>query len=260
MFAIVLEREPTKLEALPATLTAWTLAAGAFAAAALLIYFIAYLVRPPKVAGAEPAPPLWRTLLAVVLFGGLLAFVPAGLVRLAPRLGLTGVTELLTPPTPAQKAGWYALVFVAACAAVAVLVPVFRNLSRLRLRRIWALAKLSFKEAVRRRVLWAFAALILVVLFASWFLDYKPEDQVRNYVRVTYWAMAPLLLLAAGLLASFSIPDDLKRQTMHTIITKPVERFEIVLGRCLGYVMLMSLVLFGLTAAGLVYVARGVVP
>ena len=44
-----------------------------------------------------------------------------------------------------------------------------------------------------------------------------------------------LLLFPAALLAAFSIPNDIKNQNIYTIVTKPVERFEIVLGRFLGY-------------------------
>ena len=41
-----------------------------------------------------------------------------------------------------------------------------------------------------------------------------------------------VLLISVGmLLAAFSIPTDIKNLTIHTIVTKPVERFEIVLGR-----------------------------
>src|SRR5207302_7365335 len=107
-----------------------------------------------------------------------------------------------------------------------------------------------------RRILWTFSAFLLVFLFASWFIDYKPEDQVRNYVRVVYWAMTPLMLLTAGLLAAFSIPADVRNQTIHTIVTKPVERFEIVVGRFLGFMFLMSLVLCVMTGVSLLYVFR----
>jgi hypothetical protein len=70
--------------------------------------------------------------------------------------------------------------------------------------------------------------------------------------------MTPLLLMTAGLLAAFSIPADIKSQTMHTIVTKPVERFEIILGRFIGYNLLMTMVLVVMSVLGLVYVARGV--
>jgi hypothetical protein len=72
--------------------------------------------------------------------------------------------------------------------------------------------------------------------------------------------MSVFLLLIAGLLASFGIPNDLKTQTMYTIVTKPVERFEIVLGRCLGYTGLMTVLLFAMSLLSLIYVARGIDP
>jgi hypothetical protein len=72
--------------------------------------------------------------------------------------------------------------------------------------------------------------------------------------------MTPLLLFAAVILASFSIPTDIKQQTIHTITTKPVERFEIVLGRFLGFLGLMTLVLVVMTCISLLYVLRGIDP
>jgi ABC-type transport system involved in multi-copper enzyme maturation permease subunit len=143
---------------------------------------------------------------------------------------------------------------------VAVCVPFVRAIPRWRLRRIWALARLSFKEAIRRRILWVFSILLLIFLFGSWFIPSKPEDQVRSYVQVVFWVMTFLLLLAAGLLASFSIPTDIRSQTIHTVLTKPVERFEIVLGRFLGYGALLSLVLVAASGLSLVYVLREVDP
>src|SRR5205085_3282208 len=53
---------------------------------------------------------------------------------------------------------------------------------------------------------------------------------------------------------AFSIPNDLRSQTMHTIVTKPVERFEVVLGRFLGYAGLATLVLLGLRAIAVILI------
>jgi hypothetical protein len=147
-----------------------------------------------------------------------------------------------------------------ACALIAVLLPFLANVVHLRARRIWALARLSFKEAIRRKVLWVFLVLLLVLLFASWFIQSKSEDQVRTYMQVVSFSMSVLLLLVAGLLASFGIPTDMKQQTIHTILTKPVERFEIVVGRFLGYMMLLTLVLIAVSAVSLLYVLRGIDP
>src|SRR5262249_39448136 len=69
-----------------------------------------------------------------------------------------------------------------------------------------------------------------------------------------------LLLVTAVLVSAFSIPNDIKQQTIHTIVTKPVERFEVVLGRFLGFLGLMTLVLVFMTAVSLLYVLRGIDP
>jgi hypothetical protein len=145
-----------------------------------------------------------------------------------------------------------------ASAIFAVLVPILADLTLLSPRRVWAVARLSFKEAVRRKILWVFLALLLIVLFGSWFIPHKPEDQVRNYVQVVFLAMAVLMLLAALLIASFGIPDDIRSQTIHTVLTKPVQRFEIFLGRFLGYALLMTAALVVVSGFSLLYVLRNI--
>src|SRR5207302_6488030 len=148
--------------------------------------------------------------------------------------------------------------FASACAVLAVALPLLADLFSLHWswRRIWALTRLSFKEAVRRKVLWVFAAFLLIVLFASWFMPFKYEDQVRNYVAVVYLASAILFLFAASLLAAFSLPADMKNQTIHTIVTKPVERFEVVAGGFLGFILLLTVVLAVVSGVGLLYMVR----
>jgi ABC-type transport system involved in multi-copper enzyme maturation permease subunit len=271
MFALVIEQghEPFKFEHFPETLQSWVLVAGGFAALGLLIWLLIKLLNYLMGVQQERQWSLANRLLAILLGGVVLTLLPATLQGLWNTMNWVDPASQAPPPPH-----WYdplqiqlqmpysqlLLLFGAGCALTAILVPVILNVRQLRWRRIWALAKLSFKEALRRRVLWAFSFLLVMFLFASWFLPYKPEDQVRNYVRAVYWTMTPLLLFTAGLLAAFSIPADLRNQTMHTIVTKPVERFEIILGRFLGFTMLMTLVLIVMNLLSLVYVARGVDP
>ena len=54
-------------------------------------------------------------------------------------------------------------------------------------------------------------------------------------------------LLAFKLRLTDANPD----QTIHTVVTKPVEKFEIVLGRTFGYVGLATVILLGLSAVSL---------
>ncbi len=262
---IVLEREPLQWADLPGMLASWAQDAGGFAFFGLLVYIAVALARR---ANAKDGPAAWP---AVLLTAVLCACLSGALFGAGRSLNL--VDWFNTPPEarnqqvqrndqlpteqrPTTALGVWADRLVTAGGVVALigfLVPFGRDLSRLRFRRIWALAKLSYKEAVRRKVLWVFLAFLLIFLFPpKWFFPIKPEDEVRTYVSVIYWAMTPLLLLTAAVLAAFSIPNDLRNQTIHTIVTKPVERFEIVLGRSLGYTLLVTVVLGALTAASLV--------
>jgi ABC-type transport system involved in multi-copper enzyme maturation permease subunit len=249
-------QEPIRLEDLPGQLQTWLLAAGGFAAVALAAWVLARLLGGPGPARDERRWSAKQWVLLVLLGGVLVALLPTGMTRLWQTLGWSKPTDA---KASAEGQGLALLLnFAAACALMAVLLPVLLNLGRLRWRRIWALAKLSFMEAIRRRVLWVFSLLLLVFLFASWFFPYKPEDQVRTYVQTVYLVMTALLLITAGLLAAFGLPADLRNQTIHTIVTKPVERFEIILGRFLGYSLVMSLVLVAMGILSLGYVARGI--
>src|SRR5438132_68677 len=156
---------------------------------------------------------------------------------------------------PHAAIGWVQTVGTVAALALLVLHAVCTRLSA---RRIWALARVSLKEAIRSRVVLIFSLMALIFLFADWFVPYKPEHQLRNYVRAVYWSMPPLFLLTAGLLGAFSIPNDLRSQAMFTIVTKPVERMEIVIGRFLGYGLLLTAGMAVLSVLSLLYLVRGV--
>jgi hypothetical protein len=121
---------------------------------------------------------------------------------------------------------------------------------------VWAIAKLSFKEALRSQFLWLFLLIFLPFLFpAQWFRTIRPGDELRVTVERMDLALTLLVLIPAVLLASFyGIPNDVKNLNIYTVVSKPVERFEIVLGRFIGYVSLMTLVLIGLTGVGLVLI------
>jgi ABC-type transport system involved in multi-copper enzyme maturation permease subunit len=261
MFAVglELERDPLQWAELPLALKNWVQHAGLVAAIGLFIFCLAYLIQ-----GGLRRQPLTRfgQVIAVLACLSFATYLPSfGLFWL---LGGTEplrplVEQPVTPTHPFFTSVGDVLFFIGGLFAItAVALPLVVDFPRLRLGRIGALARLSLKEAFRKKVIWAFAVIAVIFLFAGWFLDSKPEDQLRNYVRVIYWSLPLLFLLVAGWLGAFSIPTDVKNQSIHTIVTKPVERFEIVLGRFFGYGILLTMGLAILAAIGLLYVVRGV--
>lgn len=128
-------------------------------------------------------------------------------------------------------------------------------------RRLWAIARFSIIEALRKKVLWGFGILLLLFLFGSWFISSsRAETQWSTYVNIVYFILMALTLVTASTVACFSIPNDIRLQSIHTIVTKPVQKFEIVLGRILGLVLLLTVVLLVAALLSLLYIVRGVDP
>jgi ABC-type transport system involved in multi-copper enzyme maturation permease subunit len=250
MFAVLaLERDPMRIQEVPSQLMLWIQSAGGWAAIGVLAWLLFGYTRMRDVDRARIIPWhswLFRASVLVAIVGYLIAGASLLLAQF-PKITFSLATY--------QS---YGFTIGGAGALIAAGLPFATRFSSLRFRRIWALALLSFKEAIRNRVLYGFSALLLVFLFGSWFIPHKAEYQVRSYVGVVYWVMKILLLVTAVILAAFSIPTDIRRQTIHTIITKPVERFEILLGRFLGFAGLMTLVLLLMTTVSIIYVLRGV--
>jgi hypothetical protein len=260
--ALSLERDPAQIKDLVPGVQTWAMEVGVFATVGLICWLL-FRRRSHRGQVGEPWPAAVRTFFTLLVLGTLFSYLAVGALRLPSLIDVVKayfrdkpIPELSSTLSPAER---ILLTVAGGCAVLAVLLPLLVDVLRLRWRRIWALARLSFKEAIRSRVLWGFSAMLLLFLFGSWFIPYdelKPEDQVRNYITLVYWGMVPLLLFVASLLAASSIPTDVRLQTIHTVVTKPVERFELILGRFLGYGVLMSLVLIVMTSVSLLYVIR----
>jgi hypothetical protein len=251
-------REPLRSTDLLPSILSWVQAMGGWAAFGLVLWLlIGYL--PMRAADRARIPRWKKAVMTVLIIAMFLAYLPL------PVFWFLDLRDWLRNEASVRSVrGWnvraISLTAGGVCTLVAVLLPLLANFPHERLRRIGGLARLSFKEALRSRVLYAFAGFIVIFLFAGWFIPYKPETQVSAYVNVMFTPMRVLLCVAAALIAGFSIPTDLKNQTIHTIVTKPVERFEIVLGRFLGFSALLTLVLVVVTLGSLLYVVRGVDP
>jgi hypothetical protein len=265
--SLVMDREPMTWAQMPAAIAMWLQNAGGVAA-----FGVALVVIAGSLSRDTQESPLWNLSQAIrplmgalktcvfIAGAGYLVLMLAWLGNLMriPRL------EFLVPHTaPGQtlNAGDYLMSICGGLALFVALTPIMFDLAtRISWGRIWAIAMLSWKEAVRGRVIWVFGAMAIVFLFADWFVTYKPENQLRNYVRVVYWSMTPLFLLTAGLLGSFSIPNDVRNNSIHTIVTKPVEKFEVVLGRFVGYACLLTVGLLVVSLVSLIYLVREINP
>lgn len=124
-------------------------------------------------------------------------------------------------------------------------------------RRVWALACLAVKESIRRRVLVGFLVFVVILLFASWFLDPNSVEPARLYMGFVLTASSYLVLLLVLFLSVFSLPADIRSRTLHTVMTKPVRHSEVVLGRMLGFILIGTGLLVVMGVISYVFVVRG---
>lgn len=124
-------------------------------------------------------------------------------------------------------------------------------------RRVTALGWLAFKESIRRRVIVAFGLFVVVLLFAGWFLDNRGDRAAEMYLNFVLTATTYLILVAGVVLSTFSLPADIRDRTIFTVVSKPVRRHEIVLGRVFGFMGTGTVLIAAMGVVSYLFVDRG---
>ena len=108
--------------------------------------------------------------------------------------------------------------------------------------RIAAIGKNTFTELVRQKVFYFLLLFALLVIGNSAFvskLSFQEEFQMLKDVALG--AMTVFLCLLAILTTAMLLPRDLEDRTIFTILSKPVPRYEYLLGKLLGVLILLTL-------------------
>jgi ABC-type transport system involved in multi-copper enzyme maturation permease subunit len=258
---LLLDREPLGLANLGGLALAWLQDAGGFAALGLAVYLLLAMLSPTdQPASARLRMPVtrWMVIMAVLCLFTYAALVAIWIMGIGkppdpPKLQV-GESIKYVPPKVEPYLQPMLLALGGLFAILGIGQPFARDLFKLRFRRIAALAKVCFLEAFRNRVFWVFLLYMLVFLFPIQWFAHKPEDELRSPIGIFSIVKNLLLTIPFLILASFAIPTDVKHQTIFTVVSKPVERFEIALGRFFGYTGLMTIALLGMVAVSVVYI------
>jgi ABC-type transport system involved in multi-copper enzyme maturation permease subunit len=123
-------------------------------------------------------------------------------------------------------------------------------------RRVWAIARLSIKETIRRRVLVALGVYVVLLLCAGWFLKTNYAEPGKLFFSFVLTASTYIVLLIALLVSTFSLPNDFRSKVIYTVVTKPVRSSDIVLGRILGFTIVGTVLLAIMGVLSAVFVWR----
>jgi hypothetical protein len=121
--------------------------------------------------------------------------------------------------------------------------------------RIWAIATMTLLEARRRKVFTILllfgAALLSSVLF---FPSVEQEDSRLRLIEIWSLRASALFTAIVGLfLAGFSLPTDFEQKRIYMVVTKPVSKPFVFLGRYVGYVMLLAVFILSMGVITVVF-------
>lgn len=106
---------------------------------------------------------------------------------------------------------------------------------------VWRVAKITVAEARRRRVIQAVVILVVVILFSMTFFQYlTPSEQARMLISGGLAAITVFGILLSIFIAAFMIPQEIENRTVYAILAKPVKRFEFVVGKYLGSLIILA--------------------
>jgi Cu-processing system permease protein len=120
--------------------------------------------------------------------------------------------------------------------------------------RIWAIALNTFREAARIRVLYGVVVLVVAANLLALVLgemSIREQDRVARDVGLA--GISLFGSLTAIFLGVFLLYTEIQRRTIHAIVSKPLERWEFVVGKYGGMALVLStlVALFALSMTGL---------
>ena len=126
-------------------------------------------------------------------------------------------------------------------------------------KRVWAISMLTIREAVRHKSLMVFVVFAVLFMFAGWFLsnsNSRAELQVQVYVSFVLTAIGWLILPVVLLLSCRGLPEEIRSRSLHTVVTKPIRRTEIVVGKIVGFSVVGSIILLIMGSIGYIWIKR----
>ena len=143
--------------------------------------------------------------------------------------------------------------------ALGLFVYGLRDIGKLSLRRMLAVASVARREGIRRKVLWVTPlAMLAVVLLVRLQSPTDESDAIKQALTFGMFASGLITTLITLVLSCTNLPKEIDSKVIFTIVTKPVTRLELVLGKVIGFAQLslMVLLLMGLFNYGMLKVMQ----
>jgi ABC-type transport system involved in multi-copper enzyme maturation permease subunit len=109
---------------------------------------------------------------------------------------------------------------------------------------VFAIAGTTLGEAIRRRVLLIILMVGLAFLIIAPSLNQlTPRGEKTVLIQMTLGILKITSVILAVTLTVYLLPNEVERRTIYTILSKPVQRYQFLLGKFLGSVSALSLMI-----------------
>jgi hypothetical protein len=100
---------------------------------------------------------------------------------------------------------------------------------------------------------------LVILAFTHWFLQApRAAEMGRLFVGTLTLLCSLLLTVMVTILTPLSLPHDIQNQTIYTVVSKPVRRIELIWGRILGFMAIVTVLVFVFYGISLLYLWRTV--
>jgi ABC-type transport system involved in multi-copper enzyme maturation permease subunit len=107
--------------------------------------------------------------------------------------------------------------------------------------KVYAIAVNTFKEAVRNRVLYVLLFFSVVIMLGAWVASTLSIDAESKIVRnLGVGAINFISLLIAVFVGIGLVYNDLDKKTIYTIVSKPISRWQFLLGKYFGLLLTIA--------------------
>ena len=107
--------------------------------------------------------------------------------------------------------------------------------------RVWTLAYATMTQLMRMKILpFLLVFCVLVAAMGFGFSVINPEQQLSQFKTMSLGVLQVFSIVFGIVSTALLLPKDLEDRTLYTILSKPVPRFDYILGKLLGVLMLIA--------------------
>ncbi|HNS20326.1 MAG TPA: hypothetical protein PKH24_07490 [Sedimentisphaerales bacterium] len=109
------------------------------------------------------------------------------------------------------------------------------------MRRVWAVATNTIRQALRMKVAAIFIVLLLVLLPVMGYTasgDGTLKGRLQTFISYGLSLTGLLLSLLTIIASIYSVTSDIEHRQIYTVVTKPIRRYQLILGKLLGVIVL----------------------